>query len=135
MLYICSSLLGYGKEAVAAAVAAAAAADSRQRGAQGPSNSSARASSSTGGASLRDEDAWQGWYAGHLKVFSNDFRFAETTAVVLREGEARMLVALEGDAARQPYYREVCMYTCMYIYLYIQSTYIYIYNIYIFLYI
>jgi hypothetical protein len=89
VVYICRSLLGYSKEAVTAAVAAGL-------------SSSAPASAS----SQRDEDAWQGWYAGHLKVFSNDFRFAETTAVVLREGEARLLVALEGDAARQPFYRE-----------------------------
>jgi len=89
VVYICRSLLGYSKEAVAAAAAAGLSSS-------GPASAS----------SQRDEDAWEGWYAGHLKVFSNDFRFAETTAVVLREGEARLLVALEGDAARQPFYRE-----------------------------
>ena len=47
-----------------------------------------------------------GWGKGELKVFSNNFRFASNVTTVLRDGNARLVLVLEGDAARQPYYRE-----------------------------
>lgn len=51
-------------------------------------------------------DGGWGGSAGGLKIFSNNFRFAANVTKVFRQDDALLLVALEGDAARQPYYRE-----------------------------
>jgi hypothetical protein len=73
--------------------------------------------SSNAGSEDLDGGGWAG-SAGGLKIFSNNFRFAANVTKVLRqeasegagEGEGQghgwLVVALEGDAARQPYYRE-----------------------------
>jgi hypothetical protein len=82
VLHVCGQVLGYGQAAVQAALPSAAA------------------------APFLPAPGDTGWNPHELKVFSNNFRFAENVTKMVRDGEARLLVALEGDSARQPYYRE-----------------------------
>ena len=85
VIHICGDLLGYGAAAVVAALGSAGA-----------------SAGVDAGSDAVGERAW----GERLKVFSNNFRFAERVTALLQQGGAQLLVALEGDAARQPYYRE-----------------------------